>query len=258
MVISRSPTAWLLAKHVEVAELEAPALGDAAHEPFEGVLGGGDGSVVLGFGLPSGFQGRDDRFLFMDVEAYVECLRCACVRFHSFVRLMLDRSLVPRALEIAHDMNQAHRLPLNNQVIRNASPGSAGSHRVCAKELMRSPWIENYRGQWENREGFGVKIELSSDGTVIVDVIVDGRLLDRPWCTDMPAESLPATNREDEGLGVEVHLGRDGFSLFLNYESAGQFDEKECIIPAVSRLLEDQEAEQWTSLFSAEALYRKG
>ena len=104
-----------------------------------------------------------------------------------------------------------------------ALPVAGATLQTLCKEIMRSPWIENYRGQWENREGFGVKIELISDGAVIVDVIVNGRLLERPWCADMPAEALHATNREDEGLGVEVHLGRAGFSLFLNYECAGQF-----------------------------------
>ena len=61
---------------MEVPELEIPALGDAPHDPFQGVLGGGDGSVVLGFGLAVGFQGGDDGFCFMDVESDVECLRC--------------------------------------------------------------------------------------------------------------------------------------------------------------------------------------
>ena len=45
------------------------------HGAFEGVLGGGDGTVVsrLGIAMRLAFEDSDDGFCFMKVESEVEC-----------------------------------------------------------------------------------------------------------------------------------------------------------------------------------------
>lgn len=121
---------------------------------------------------------------------------------------------------------------------------------------MRTPWIENYRGKWENSEGFLLTIRPINEDSASVDIAVDGSPVRRPWCKDAAASHLNAVYREDEGLGLEVDLGRDGFALFLNYECAGGFHERECLTASISRFEDDQEAGQWLTRIGIATYFR--
>ena len=61
---------------VKIGEWAVLFFGDAADGSLEGVLGGGDGSVVAGFCVAVTFEDGDDGLFFMNVESEVECLRC--------------------------------------------------------------------------------------------------------------------------------------------------------------------------------------
>jgi hypothetical protein len=58
---------------VKLAEFAPLGLGDPANDALQGVLAGGDAAVVAWFRVSIGFEDRDDRFFFMDVESEVEC-----------------------------------------------------------------------------------------------------------------------------------------------------------------------------------------
>ncbi len=121
---------------------------------------------------------------------------------------------------------------------------------------MYSSWIENYRGKWKNDEGFTIVIRPIDEKSASVDIILNGQPMRRPWCGNAPSNNLSALYRDDEGLGLEIDLGRDGFALFLDYESAGTIYGSECIVAGISWLEADREAEQWTSLFGIETYFR--
>ena len=122
---------------------------------------------------------------------------------------------------------------------------------------MKTPWIENYRGEWANSEGFVIVIRPLDEKRASVDISFNEQPILRPWSEDSPCENLNAVYREDDGLGLEVGLGRDGFSLFLDYESAGVTSEREWISSGLSRYESDQDAERWTSFFGLEAYFRR-
>jgi hypothetical protein len=46
--------------NVKVAEMTVLIFCDASHGPLQGMLGGGDGSVVTRFGVAAGFEDGDD------------------------------------------------------------------------------------------------------------------------------------------------------------------------------------------------------
>ena len=122
---------------------------------------------------------------------------------------------------------------------------------------MISPWIENYRGEWENSEGFVIAIRPIDERTALVDLSFNGRAILRPWCGDSPSENLNGLYREGEGGGLEVTLGRDGFSLVLDYESAGFMYDREIVTAGVSRYEDDEDAEEWVSLLGLETYFRR-
>ena len=64
-----------LATDVEIGELAALGLCDAAKDPLLGVLRSDDTAVVGRFRVSMGIENGDDGFFFMDVESDVECLR---------------------------------------------------------------------------------------------------------------------------------------------------------------------------------------
>ena len=121
---------------------------------------------------------------------------------------------------------------------------------------MCSPCIEDYRGKWKNRDGFLLTIRPIDEDSASVDISVDGCPVRRPWCKDTAASNLNALYRGEEGLGLEINLGRDGFSLFLDYECADGFHEKECLTASISRLEDDQEAKQWLTHIGIETYQR--
>ena len=122
---------------------------------------------------------------------------------------------------------------------------------------MMTPWIENYRGEWANSEGFEIVIRPIDEERASVDISVNDHPILRPWCADSPCENLHAVYREDLGGGLEVDLGRDGFSLFLDYECAGSMVERECITVGLSRYEDDQDAGRWTSFFGLKTYFRR-
>ena len=122
---------------------------------------------------------------------------------------------------------------------------------------MKTPWIENYRGQWANSKGFEIVIRPLDEKMASVDISFNEHSILRPWSEDSPCENLNAVYREDDGLGLEVDLGRDGFSLFLDYECAGDIFERARITAGLSRYEDDQDAERWTSLFGLETYFQR-
>ena len=58
---------------MEVVEFALLALGDTAHDALQGVLGGGNASVMSRLGIAIRFEDGDDRFCFMNVESEVRC-----------------------------------------------------------------------------------------------------------------------------------------------------------------------------------------
>ena len=120
---------------------------------------------------------------------------------------------------------------------------------------MKTPWIENYRGRWANSEGFAIMIKPLDETRALVDISLNEHPILRPWSADPPCVNLNALYREDEGLGLEVGLGRDGFSLFLDFECAADIYERECITAGLSRYEDDEEADQWTALFGLETYF---
>ena len=66
-----------LVADVEVGKLALLAFGNAAEGPLKTMLAGCDAAVVAGLGIAIRFEDGDDSFRFMDVEADVECARCA-------------------------------------------------------------------------------------------------------------------------------------------------------------------------------------
>ena len=122
---------------------------------------------------------------------------------------------------------------------------------------MSIPWIENYRGQWVNRTGFEIVIRPLDEKAASVDISLHGHPILRPWSANSPCENLNGVYREDDGLGLEVNVGRDGFSLVLDYECPGDLFEVECITAGLSRYQHDQDAERWMSAFGLEAYFRR-
>jgi hypothetical protein len=120
---------------------------------------------------------------------------------------------------------------------------------------MKTPWIENYRGEWANSEGFEIMIGPIDEKRASVEISLNGLPILRPWCADSPCENLNAVYREDEGGGLEVGLGRDGFSLFLDYECVSDMYERKCLTAGISRYEDDQEAERWTSFFGLKTYF---
>lgn len=87
---------------------------------------------------------------------------------------------------------------------------------------MKLQWIDNYAGTRVDDEGRTIVITPRSDTTADVTLLVDGQPMLRPWCNNEPAEGLRATYCPADGPGLEIELGRMGFSLNVNYEYYGQ------------------------------------
>ena len=122
---------------------------------------------------------------------------------------------------------------------------------------MSLPWIENYRGEWTNSAGFEIVIRPIDEKRASVDISLNNHPILRPWCADSPCENLNAVYREEDGLGLEVNLGRDGFSLFLDYECPFISSERECITASLSRYEDDHVVEQWMSFINLDTYYQR-
>ena len=124
---------------------------------------------------------------------------------------------------------------------------------------MRLRWIDNYAGTWRDDEGRILIIRPRGETTAEVTLLVDGRAMLRPWCGNKPAEGLRATYSPGHGPGLDIDLGRPGFSLNVNYESDDPVapDERESLSVGVSRYESDTEAEAFVQLFGKLGRYRR-
>ena len=124
---------------------------------------------------------------------------------------------------------------------------------------MKFPWIENYAGTWQNNEAQTLVITICDDEHAMVDVLMHGAPLLRPWCEDTPATGLPARYDPAEWPGLDVGLGRPGFSLNLNYDSDHGLipDAPESLSVGISRYSSDAEIEQYVKLFGKLGRYKR-
>ena len=91
-------------------------------------------------------------------------------------------------------------------------------------EGLKGDWIENYAGTWVDRSGRVLIITIEDEYRARVTILVNGPPMRRPWCRNKPAEDLKARYDPINGPGLEVALGRRGFSLELNYEFPKPWD----------------------------------
>mgnify|MGYP001065217754 CR=1 FL=1 len=83
---------------------------------------------------------------------------------------------------------------------------------------MKIRWIDNYAGTWGDDEGRTLIITPRSDTTADVTLLVDGQPMFRPWGRNKQTKGLRATYNPADGPGLDIELGRPGFSLNVNYE----------------------------------------
>jgi hypothetical protein len=128
-----------------------------------------------------------------------------------------------------------------------------------AKKNMKSPWIENYVGTWQDGEGRTLIITIHNDMNAKVDILLHGTPMLRPWCAGKPALGLLAKYSPAEGPDLDINLGRPGFSLNLNYESDIQMtpDNLEYLSVGVSRYEDDEEVELYKKLFGKLQCYKR-
>ena len=124
---------------------------------------------------------------------------------------------------------------------------------------MRFPWIENYAGTWHDDEGRTLIITTCDDENATVDLLVHGAPMIRPWCGNRPVVRLRARYSPADGPGLEIDLGRPGFSLNVNYELADPMSagEPESLSVGVSWYESDAQAEQFSELFGKLRRYRR-
>jgi hypothetical protein len=124
---------------------------------------------------------------------------------------------------------------------------------------MKLRRIDNYAGIWNDDEGRTLVITPRSDTTADVTLLVDGQLMLRPWCKNKPAEGLRATYSPADGPGLEIELGRAGFSLNVNYEFyvPNFSEESESLSVDFSRYQSDTLAEAFVRLFGKLGRYKR-
>ena len=124
---------------------------------------------------------------------------------------------------------------------------------------MKIRWIDNYAGTWGDGEGRTLIITPRSDTTADVTLLVDGQPMFRPWCRNKPAKGLRATYSPADGPGLDIELGRPGFSLNVNYEFVDPNlpKEPESLSVDVSRYESDAVAEAFVRLFGKLELYKR-
>ena len=124
---------------------------------------------------------------------------------------------------------------------------------------MKIRWIDNYAGTWSDDEGRTLIITPRSDTTADVTLLVDGQPMFRPWCSNKPAENLRANYNPADGPGLDIELGRPGFSLNVNYEFVypNLPKEPESLSVDVSRYESDAVAEAFVRLFGKLERYKR-
>lgn len=124
---------------------------------------------------------------------------------------------------------------------------------------MEIRWIDNYAGTWGDDEGRTLIISPRNDSTADVTLLVDGQPMFRPWCRNKPAKGLRATYSPADGPGLDIELGRPGFSLNVNYEFVDPNlpKEPESLSVDVSRYESDAVAEAFVRLFGKLDRYKR-
>jgi len=124
---------------------------------------------------------------------------------------------------------------------------------------MKIRWIDNYAGTWGDNEGRTLIITPRSDRTADVTLLVDGQPILRPWCRNKPTEGLRATYSPADGPGMDIELGRPGFSLNVNYEFVDPNlpKELESLSVDVSRYESDAVAEAFVRQFGKLERYKR-
>ena len=124
---------------------------------------------------------------------------------------------------------------------------------------MKLRWIDNYAGTWVDDEGRTLVITARSNTTADVTLLVDGQPMLRPWCKNEPAEGLRASYSPADGPGLEIELGRPGFSFSVNYEFDGpNFAEgPESLSVDISRFESDTLVEAFVQLFGKLGRYKR-
>jgi hypothetical protein len=124
---------------------------------------------------------------------------------------------------------------------------------------MKFRWIDNYAGTWPDDESRILRIRARSETKAEVTLLVDGRPMPRPWCSNEPAEGLVGTYSPRYGPDLDIDLGRPGFSLNLCYEPGDSPDpnEPESLSVGVCRYESDTEAEGFVRLFGKLGSYRR-
>ena len=124
---------------------------------------------------------------------------------------------------------------------------------------MNDSWIENYAGTWQDDESRTLIITIHDDTHATVDVQIRGVPMIRPWCNDEPAKGLSARYYPAEGPGLDIDLGRPGFSLSLNYELDNFMiaDGAESLSVGVFRHASDTEIVQYFTLFGKMGPYKR-
>jgi hypothetical protein len=81
----------------------------------------------------------------------------------------------------------------------------------------------------------------------------------RPWCRNKPTEGLRATYSPADGPGMDIELGRPGFSLNVNYEFVDPNlpKELESLSVDVSRYESDAVAEAFVRQFGKLERYKR-
>ena len=124
---------------------------------------------------------------------------------------------------------------------------------------MKETWIENYNGTWQDAEGRRLIIKSQDDENAVVDLLIHGIPMVRPWCADKPAIGIRATYSPIEGPGLDIELGRPGFELNLNFEYMDPMNPNapEELSVSISWHQSDKEAEQFIKIFGKLGRYRR-
>ena len=124
---------------------------------------------------------------------------------------------------------------------------------------MKSRWIDNYAGTWEDDEGRTLIITPKDETSADVDLLVNGTPMLRPWCDNKPAKSLRGILSPAYGPDLDIGLGRPGLSLNVNYESGDYMspDGAESLSVGVSRYESDIEAEPFVRMFGKLGSYKR-
>jgi len=124
---------------------------------------------------------------------------------------------------------------------------------------MKIRWIDNYAGTWGDDEGRTLIITPRSDTTADVTLLVDRQPMFRPWGRNKQTKGLRATYNPADGPGLDIELGRPGFSLNVNYEFVDPNlpKELESLSVDVSRYESDAVAEAFVRQFGKLERYKR-